>query len=155
MRFPMTPAGHAALKKELRECKAERPKLADIILIAREHGDISENADFDAAKERQAFLEGRIMELEAKLAQAEVIDPTTLSGDRVVFGATVDLEEVESGENKTYKIVGEDESDVKKGKISLTSPIAKALINREVGDEVTVKVPGGTRVYEIVDVIFK
>lgn len=153
--IPMTPRGLAALKQELRECKAERPRLSETILIAREHGDISENADFTAAKERQAFLEGRILDLDSKIAQADVIDPTTLSGDRVVFGATVSLEEVESGDKATYMIVGDDEADVKKGTISISSPIARALVNHEVGDEVTVRVPGGTRIYEIVDVTFK
>jgi transcription elongation factor GreA len=155
MSYPMTPRGLAALRKELRECKAERPKLADVILAARELGDISENADYDAAKERQAFLEGRIAELEGKIATADVIDPSTLSGDRVVFGATVALEEAESGDTSKYQIVGEDEADVKKGLISISSPIARALLTHEVGDEVTVKVPGGTRVYEIVDVTFE
>lgn len=150
----MTPRGHLALKKELRECKAERPRLAEVILVARELGDISENADYDAAKERQAFLEGRIIELESKIAQADVIDPGSLSGDRVVFGATVELEEVDSGENMTYQIVGEDEADVKKGMISITSPVARALLKHEVGDEVVVTVPGGKRTYEIINVSF-
>lgn len=150
----MTPRGHLALKKELRECKAERPKLAEIILAARELGDISENADYDAAKERQAFLEGRIIELESKIAQADVIDPGSLSGDRVVFGATVELEEVESGEATKYQIVGEDEADVKNGMISITSPLARALLKHEVGDEVVVNVPGGKRTYEIINVSF-
>ncbi|MBW2733347.1 MAG: transcription elongation factor GreA [Deltaproteobacteria bacterium] len=154
MRFPMTPRGHLALKRELRECKAERPKLAEIILVARELGDISENADYDAAKERQAFLEGRIIELESKIAQADVIDPGALSGDRVAFGATVELEEVDSGETKTYQIVGQDEADVKKGMISITSPVARGLLKHEVGDEVVVNVPGGQRTYEIVNVSF-
>ena len=155
MRYPMTPRGLSALKRELRECKAERPRLAEVILTARELGDISENADYDAAKERQGFLEGRIAELESKLAQADVIDPTTLSGDRVVFGAIVRLEEADSGEQVTYQIVGDDEADVKKGLISISSPLARALINHEEGDEVTARVPSGTRVYEIIAVSFE
>ncbi len=155
MRYPMTRRGWLAMKAELRECKAERPELGEIILVAREHGDISENAEFDAAKDRQAFLEGHIIELQSKIAQADVIDPELLSGDRVVFGATIEVEEIDSGEQTTYQIVGEDEADVKKGLLSITSPVARALIKHEVGDEVTVKVPSGTRVYEIVDVSFK
>jgi len=155
MRFPMTPRGWAALKAELRECHAEGPRLAEVILAARELGDISENADYDAAKDRQAFLEGRIIELQSKIAQADIIDPATLSGDRAVFGAVVDVEEIDSGERATYQIVGEFEADVKQGLISITSPLARALIGHEAGDEVTVKVPGGTRIYEIVDVSFK
>jgi len=154
MKFPMTPKGHEKLKRELRECKAERPKLAEVILAARELGDLSENAEYHAAKEKQGFLEGRIRELESKLAQSEVIDPARLSGDRVVFGAKVSLEDADSGEEARYQIVGEDEADVKKGLISIVSPLARALLNHLVGDEVTVKVPGGTRIYEIVDVSF-
>ena len=143
------------MKAELRECKAERPELGEIILVAREHGDISENAEFDAAKDRQAFLEGHIIELQSKIAQADVIDPELISGDRVVFGATIEVEEIDSGEQTTYQIVGEDEANIKKGLLSITSPVARALIKHEVGDEVSVKVPNGTRVYEIVDVTFK
>ena len=155
MRIPMTRVGWLAMKAELRDLKSERPKLADLILKARELGDLSENADYHAAKERQGFLEGRISELESKIAQADVIDPTTLKGDRVVFGATIEVEEVESGDQATYQIVGEDEADIKKGLLSITSPVARALLNHEVGDEVTVRAPGGTRLYEIVDVSFK
>ncbi|MCC6750830.1 MAG: transcription elongation factor GreA [Deltaproteobacteria bacterium] len=150
----MTPQGLDRLRVELRECKAERPRLADTILEARELGDLSENAEYHAAKERQGFLEARIRELEAKIGQAEVIDPSKLSGDRVIFGATVRLAEIDSGEEVRYSIVGDDESDVKAGRISISSPVARALINHSVGDEVTVKVPGGTRRYEIVDVSF-
>lgn len=154
MKIPMTPQGHARLKHELRQCKAERPRLADIILAARELGDLSENAEYHAAKERQGFLEGRIRELESKLAQANVIDPSKLSGDRVVFGATVTIEDSDSGERSRYMIVGEDESDAKQGLISISSPVARALLNHSVGDEVTVRVPSGTKSYEIVDVTF-
>jgi transcription elongation factor GreA len=154
-RFPMTRRGWLAMKTELRNLKAERPRLSDLILAARELGDLSENADYHAAKERQGFLEGRISELESKIAQSDVIDPVTLSGDRVVFGATIEVEEVDSGEAATYQIVGEDEANIKKGLLSITSPVARGLLGHEVGDEVSVKVPGGTRVYEIVDVSFK
>jgi transcription elongation factor GreA len=154
MKYPMTPQGYEKLKEELRQTRAERPKLAQIIEEAREHGDLSENAEYHAAKERQSFIEGKIMELEAKIGQAEVIDPAKLSGERVVFGATVTLEDANSGDENTYTIVGEDESDVKQGRISIASPMARALINHNVGDEVRVKVPGGIRTFEIVDVTF-
>jgi transcription elongation factor GreA len=154
MKFPMTPRGYEKLKEELREAKAERPRLAQVILEAREQGDISENAEYHAAKERQGFLEGRIRDLEAKIGLAQVIDPRKLAGDRVVFGATVDLEAADSGDRVRYTIVGEDESDAKLGLISITSPVARALLNHTVGDEVNVKVPGGLRTYEIVAVCF-
>lgn len=154
MKFPMTPTGFQKLKDELRECKAYRPKLADIILEAREHGDLSENAEYHAAKEKQSFLEGRMIDLEAKIGQANVIDPAKLSGDKVVFGATVKLADVDTDEESSYSIVGEDESDVKAGMISITSPVARALIGHAIGDEVTVRVPGGTKMYEVVDVSF-
>lgn len=155
MKYPMTPRGYEKLKEELREAKAERPRLADIILEAREHGDISENAEYHAAKERQSFLEGRIRDLEAKIGLADVIDPARLSGDRIVFGATVQLEDSDSGEKSRYTIVGDDESDVKSGRISISSPVARALINHSVGDEVHVKVPGGMKVYEVMKVSFE
>jgi transcription elongation factor GreA len=150
----MTPGGYEKLKVELRECKAERPRLADTILAARELGDLSENAEYHAAKERQGFLEGRISELEAMIAQAEVIDPSRLSGARVVFGATVVLADSDSGNEVRYTIVGDHESDVKEGLISINSPVARALLSHEVGDEVKVKAPGGMRTYEIIDVSF-
>lgn len=154
MKFPMTPHGYRKMKDELRECQAERPKIADIILEAREHGDLSENADYHAAKEKQGFLEARIIELEAKIGQAEVIDPAKLRGTRVVFGATVDLEDPDTGEATRYTIVGDDEADLKKRRISISSPVARALIGHEEGEEVQVKAPGGIRVYEIVGVSF-
>lgn len=154
MKYPMTPQGYEKLKEELRQTRSERPKLAQIIEEAREHGDLSENAEYHAAKERQAFIEGRIRDLEAKIGQAEVIDPSKLSSDRVVFGATVTLEDADSGEESVYMIVGEDESDVKQGRISIASPMARALISHSVGDEVKVKVPGGLRTFEIVDITF-
>lgn len=150
----MTPGGYDKLKAELRECKAERPRLADVILAARELGDLSENAEYHAAKEKQGFLEGRITELESLIAQAEVIDPSRLSGTRVVFGATVTLEDPHSGNEVRYTIVGDHESDVKEGLISINSPVARALLSHEVGDEVKVRAPGGMRTYEIIDVSF-
>lgn len=142
------------MRGELRECKAERPRLADVILAARELGDLSENAEYHAAKERQGFLEARIRELEAKIGQSQVIDPSKLSGDKVVFGATVTLADPDSGEEVYYSIVGEDEADVKQHRISITSPVARALIGHREGDEVRVKTPGGMRSYEIVGVSF-
>jgi len=154
MKIPMTPRGHRMLKDELRECKAERPRLAEAILAARELGDLSENAEYHAAKERQGFLEGRIRDLESKLAQAEVIDPSKLSGERVVFGAIVTLEDCNSGAECRYQIVGDDEADVKAGQISISSPMARALLRNGIGDEVRVRTPGGDRAYEIVDVSF-
>jgi transcription elongation factor GreA len=154
MKIPMTPRGHERLKTELRECKAERPRLADVILAARELGDLSENAEYHAAKEKQGFLEARIRELESKLAQAEVIDPSKLRGDKVMFGATVRLADADSSEEKRYTIVGDDEANVKAGLISISSPVARALIGRQAGDEVTVKAPGGARCYEILSVDF-
>lgn len=150
----MTPQGQTALKNELRECKTERVLLADVILAARELGDLSENAEYHAAKEKQGMLEARIRYLESKLAQAEVIDPKKLSGDKVIFGATVQLTDVDSDEERTYRIVGEDESDVKQGTISFASPVARSIIGRYVGDEVKVRVPGGTRIFEILAVSF-
>lgn len=154
-KIPMTPRGYSKLKEELRQCKAERPRLSEVILVARELGDLSENAEFHAAKEKQGFLEGRIRDLESKLAQSDVIDPSRLSGEKVVFGATVTLEDSDSGQQRRFQIVGEDESDVKEGRVSITSPIARALLTHGVGDEVQVQAPGGQRTYEIVDVSFE
>ena len=154
MKYPMTPSGYEKLKLELRECRAERPRLSLVIEEARAHGDISENAEFNAAKEKQGFLEGRIRDLEAKIGQAEVIDPSKLKGDRVVFGANVTLADIETEEAVAYTIVGDDESDVKQGRISISSPVARALIGHTVGDEVKVKVPGGLRTFEVIDVSF-
>lgn len=151
-RVPMTPDGHAALTAELAALKAERPKISQEIGIARDHGDLKENAEYHAAKDKQGMVEARINEIEDKLSRAEVIDPSTLSGDRVKFGATVELEDVDSGKVVTYRLVGPDESDLKKGTISITSPVARALVGKEVGDEVRVQVPGGIRNYEICDV---
>lgn len=154
-KFPMTPKGHQTLKDELKRLKdVERPRTVKLIEEARGHGDLSENADYDAAKERQGFIEGRIRELETKLALANVIDPTKLSGDRVVFGATVTVADTESGEEQTYTIVGEDEADIKAGLISITAPVARALIGRSVGDAVRVKAPKGQRELEVVKIAF-
>lgn len=148
-KVPMTPAGHAALKAELAELKAERPKISQEIGTAAAHGDLKENAEYHAAREKQGMNEARIAYIEDQLARAEVIDPKGMSGDRVRFGATVELEDLDSGKTVTYQIVGSEEADIAKGRISITSPVAKALINREVGDEVKVTTPGGVRNYEI------
>jgi transcription elongation factor GreA len=151
-RVPMTPDGHAALTAELAALKAERPKISQEIGVAREHGDLKENAEYHAAKEKQGLCEARIAEIEDKLSRAEVIDPSTLSGDKVKFGAIVELEDMDNGKVVTYRLVGPDESDIKQGKLSITSPVARALVGREVGDEVRVEAPGGVRTYEVSDV---
>jgi transcription elongation factor GreA len=150
----MTVEGAARLKAELQRLKSvERPKVISAIAEARSHGDLSENADYDAAKERQGFIEGRIAEIEHKLAGAQVIDPTTIDADgRVVFGATVEIEDSDSGERSAYQIVGDDEADIKHGKISINSPIARALIGKTEGDVADVQAPGGLRNYEILAV---
>ena len=155
-KIPMTVIGHKRLKEELDHLKrVERPKVVTDIEEARAHGDLSENAEYDAAKDRQGFVEGRIREIQGKLAQAEVIDPTSLSGDRVVFGATVTLYDFEDDSEYTYQIVGDDESDIKDKKISYASPIARALIGKSVGEETTIKAPKGDRVVEVMDVKFQ
>lgn len=148
----MTPQGLAALKAELAALKAERPKISQEIGTAAAHGDLRENAEYHAAREKQGMNEARIAVIEDQVSRAEVIDPATMSGERIKFGATVELEDVDSGKPVTYQIVGSEEADIGQGKISITSPVAKALINREVGDEVKIQVPGGTRTYEIVAV---
>ena len=137
---------------ELNALKAERPKISQEIGVAREHGDLKENAEYHAAKEKQGLCEARIAEIEDKLSRAEVIDPSTLGGEKVKFGAFVELEDVDNGKVVTYRLVGPDESDLKQGKISITSPVARALVGREVGDEVQVQTPGGVRNYEVSDV---
>jgi transcription elongation factor GreA len=151
---PLTVTGAEKLKAELHHLKTvERPRVIDAIAEARSHGDLSENAEYDAAKERQSFLEGRIAEIESKLGNAQVIDPSTLDADgRCVFGATVELEDLESGATVTYQIVGDDEADLKEGKISISSPIARALIGKEAGETAEVQAPGGVREYEILGV---
>lgn len=152
--FPITKRGAEMLKAELHKLKTvERPSVINAIAEARAQGDLSENADYDAAKERQGFIEGRIAEVEGKLSAAQIIDPTSLdAGGRVVFGATVDLEDEGSGATVTYQIVGEDEADIKQGLVNISSPIARALIGKEEGDTAEVQAPGGTRRYEIVAV---
>jgi transcription elongation factor GreA len=154
--FPMTVEGAERLKAELQRLKSvERPSVIQAIAEARSHGDLSENADYDAAKERQGFIEGRIAEIENKLAGAQVIDPSTVDGDgRVVFGATVEIEDVESGTRRTWRIVGDDEADVRENKVSVSSPLARALIGKEEGDSVEVQAPGGVRSYEIVAISY-
>jgi transcription elongation factor GreA len=153
-KIPLTVKGAEMLKAELHRLKTvDRPASITAIAEARTHGDISENAEYDAAKERQGFIEGRILELEGKLSSAQIIDPTLLEDDgRVVFGATVDLEETESGDSVTYQIVGDDEADIKAGKISISSPISRALIGKYAGDLAEVKAPGGVKEYEVIDV---
>ena len=149
-KFPMTPSGYASMKAHLLKLKnVDRIANSKAIEVARGHGDLSENADYSAAKEEQGLIEAKIRELEAKIAMAEVIDPTKLSGSRVKFGATVTIEDTESGESQRYTIVGEHEADIKKGRISIGAPVARALIGKEVGDTVTVNNPKGKREYEV------
>ena len=152
--IPLTQRGFEQLKEELHRLKTvERHAVIQAIAEARAQGDLSENAEYEAAKDKQGFIEGRILELEGKLAAAQVIDPSSLdAGGRVVFGATVDLEEEASGAKVTYQIVGDDEADLKKGLISISSPIARALIGKESGDVADVQAPGGVKSYEVMDV---
>ena len=151
---PLTKHGAALLKEELHRLKTkERPAVINAIAEARSHGDLSENAEYDAAKERQSFIEGRIADLEGKLGSAQIIDPLMLEADgRIVFASTVHLEDLESGEKVTYQIVGLDEADLKEKKVSITSPIARALIGKFAGDIVGVQAPSGIREYEVLDV---
>lgn len=152
-KFPMTPSGQAWMKAQLYKLKnVDRIANSRAIEIARGHGDLSENADYSAAKEEQGLIEAKIREFEAKLAMAEVIDPTKLSGQRVKFGATVTIEDSETAEKHTYVIVGEHEADIKRHRISIGAPVARALIGKEVGDTVTVTTPKGKREYEVTDV---
>ncbi|MCA1300650.1 transcription elongation factor GreA [Stappia indica] len=154
-KVPMTSAGHAMLERELKQrTSEERPRIIQAIAEARAHGDLSENAEYHAAKEQQSHNEGRINELEDKLGRAEVIDVTKLSGDTVKFGAKVKLVDEDTEEEKTYTIVGDVEADVKAGRISISSPIARALIGKAVGDSVEVAAPGGAHAYEIIEVTF-
>jgi len=153
-RIPITKGGYEVLKKELSDLKTvERPKNIEAIEVARAHGDLSENAEYDAAKERQSFIQGRINELEYKLANAEVIDPSKISKDKVVFGAKILLENVDTGDEVEYQLVGPDESDIDKGKISVTSPLGKGLLGKIPGDEVVFQAPGGKRIYELVEIL--
>jgi transcription elongation factor GreA len=155
--IPITLKGAEKLKSELHRLKTvDRPNVIHAIAEARAQGDLSENAEYDAAKDRQGFIEGRIQEIESKLSAAQIIDPASLNADgRVVFGATVSLEQVDSGEQVTYQIVGEDEADLKLGLINISSPIARALIGKEVGDSAEVHAPGGNKSFEIVFVTYK
>lgn len=150
----MTPAGYEALKEELRHLKqVERQEVIKTIREAREHGDITENAEYEAAKDRQAFLEGRIGELEHKIGCAEVIDPSQVNTDRVMFGCLVVLQNLSTDEEVRYQLVGPEESDIGQGRISVSSPLGQAMIQREVGDEIVVKAPAGVRRYELVDIL--
>lgn len=151
---PLTVYGAQLMKDELQRLKhVERPAVINAISEARAQGDLSENAEYDAAKEKQSFIEGRIAEIEGKLSAAQIIDPTLLDAEgRVVFASTVTLEDLSSGDEVTYQIVGDDEADLKQSKISISSPIARALIGKSAGDEVEVQAPGGVREYEIIDV---
>ena len=154
-KFPMTVASFEALKLELEKLKSvERPNVIQAIADAREHGDLSENAEYHAARERQSFIEGRVAELEDKVSRAQVIDPSTLSGKNVKFGAKVVLADEDTDEKSTYRIVGTDESDINSGLLSITSPLATALIGKAKGDLVEVSTPGGTKSYEIISVKF-
>ena len=153
-RIPITINGFEALKKELKNLKTvERPRNIESIEIARAHGDLSENAEYDAAKEKQAFIQGRINELEFKLSNAEVIDPSKLPKDKIVFGSKILVENVDSGEEVEYQLVGPEESDIDNGKVSVTSPLGRAILGKVPGDEVTVQAPAGKRIYEIVEIL--
>ncbi|WP_298725161.1 transcription elongation factor GreA [uncultured Ferrovibrio sp.] len=155
-KIPMTAGGYQRLEAELKNLKTvERPAVIRAISEAREHGDLSENAEYHAAKERQGWIETRILELEDKLRRAEVIDVSKLSGDRVKFGATVVLADEDTGEESTYQIVGADEADIKSGLLSITAPLARALVGKAEGDNVEVATPSGAKAYEIVSVAFK
>ncbi len=155
-KVPMTLQGYEAMVEELKTLKGvDRPAVITAIAEAREHGDLSENAEYHAARERQSFIEGRIAELEDKSSRAEVIDPTKLTGDSVMFGATVTLADCDTDEEKTYRIVGELEADISKGLISVAAPLARAMIGKSVGDTFELTTPGGSKDYEIVTVSFK
>ena len=153
-RVPVTKEGYEALKRELENLKrVERPENIKAIEEARAHGDLSENAEFAAAKDRQGFIEGRISELQYKLANADVIEPDGLNKDKAVFGSKVLLENIDTGEDVEYQLVGTDESDIEKGRISVSSPLGQAILGKKPGDELTLQVPGGKRVYELVEIL--
>lgn len=153
-KIPITPQGYEALKKELNHLMSvERPNVIKAIEEARSHGDLSENAEYEAAKERQGFIEGRVNELKYKIGNAQIIDPDTLSKDRAVFASRVLLSNVDTGEEVEYQLVGPDESDVNGGRISVASPLGRAIIGRKPGDEITLEAPGGKRVYELVEIL--
>lgn len=152
-KHPMTPGGLLSLQDELKRLKSiERPKVIEAIAIARDHGDISENAEYDAAKEQQAFLEKRIREIENMIANAQVVDPAGMDTERVVFGLSVTVQDLESGEEISYQIVGSDEADIAAKRISVTSPVARALIGKKIGDVVQVQIPRGSRELEVLDI---
>jgi transcription elongation factor GreA len=153
---PITPEGAQKLRDELQNLRAvERPKIIAAIATARELGDLKENAEYHAARDKQSFIEGRVKELENKLARAEIIDPSKLAGDRVAFGAWVKLSNAQTGEEVSYRILGADEADIKDGSISISSPMARSLLGKEPGDEVKLRTPAGDRVYEVLEVEFK
>ncbi|MFP6712731.1 MAG: transcription elongation factor GreA [Rhodospirillales bacterium] len=155
-KVPMTAGGLSALEEELRRLKfTERHEVIKAIEVAREHGDLSENAEYHAAREKQSFIEGRVKQLESLISCAEVIDPKSLSGDTVRFGATVELADEDTDEESKFQIVGTHEADVDKGKLSMTSPTARALIGKSLGDSVEVSTPGGSKSYEIIKVQYK
>lgn len=155
-KIPMTAAGYNRLQEELRHLKTvERPAVIKAIAEAREHGDLSENAEYHAARERQSFIEGRVMELEDRISRAEVIDVSKLSGNTIKFGATITLADEDTDEEVVYQIVGADESDIKAGLLSITAPLARALIGKQVGDSVEVSTPGGSKSYEVVGIAFR
>jgi transcription elongation factor GreA len=150
---PMTAEGHQRLQEELKYLvRTERPKVVQDIAEARSHGDLSENAEYDAAKNRQGFVEGRIQEINSKIALAQVIDPKTIKSDKIVFGAKVNLFDIDTEQEVSYQIVGEDEADIKVGKISIGSPVGKALIGHRVDEEVTIVVPSGIKLYEVTNI---
>lgn len=154
--IPMTREGYQRLQEELKRLmRTDRPAVVQAIAEARDHGDLSENAEYEAAKDRQAFIEGRIKELNDKIARAQVINPAELEGDKVMFGATVTLFDSDTSAEVTYQIVGEDEADIKAGKISVTSPVGKALIGHRLDEEVRIKVPSGIKIYEITSLKFE
>jgi transcription elongation factor GreA len=153
-RIPFTKAGYEALKEEVRLLKlVERPQVIKAIAEARAHGDLSENAEYEAAKDRQGFVEGRIRDLEHKVAHADIIDPKTVNTDSAVFGCTVVLENLDTEQEVEYQLVGPDESDIGNGRISVSSPLGTAIIGKKVGDEVVVQAPGGKREYEVIDIL--
>jgi len=155
-KLPITAAGFQDLEKELKNLKSvERPAIIEAIATARDHGDLSENAEYHSAREKQSFIEGRIQELEGRMSLAEVIDPATMSGNRVMFGATVELVDEDTEEEVTYQIVGEYEADIDKNKLSNTAPLSRALIGKSVGDSVEVRTPKGEKTYEILNVLYK
>jgi transcription elongation factor GreA len=152
--IPITQEGYDRLKKELHKLKTvERPATIESIEVARSHGDLSENAEYDAAKDRQAFIEGRIMDLEYKIANADVIDPSTLPSDKVVFASRFVLENIDTGEEVTYQLVGQEESDIGEGRVSVSSPLGQAILGKAPGNEVKVQAPSGEKLYELVEIL--